>query len=128
MQLNWKIWFWDGSDFLTVTNLESKISDLPILPVVIIANIRRDHNGVRHCLEMKRNYYDYMPEDDEWWASTLSGHLNYIDFHRGNAATLRGGMVANSIFEKAYTLAKNDPEILKVTQQEFERDWEESSD
>lgn len=128
-RLEWKIWFWHKRYGLTThTNLDTELADLPILPVALIANIRRDINGTRFCIEHGRNYYCLIPYDNEWWASTLSGLTNYIDTYRGDAAILRGGMTPNAIFQQAYYEAKNDPEILEATVHEFERDREEGAD
>ncbi len=124
--LEWKIWFWNGKELVTVTNLQASLEELPILPVVIIANIRRDHNGYRRWFERGQNFYTHM-SNGEWWGASYSGLLNYIDFHRGsNFAVLRGGMVANDIYEEAYSLAKTDPEILEASQFHLQRDRNES--
>lgn len=133
-QLNWKIYFYDKREgIITKTNLDTDTLedgslDLPILPVILILNIRRDVNGTRFSMEARRNFYCLIAEDDEWWASTYSGLLNYIDFYRGNGAILRGGMVPNSLFHEAYEKAKIDPQILAVTQELFERDPGEAFD
>ena len=119
--LKWKIWFWNWHlGLITLTNLElaNGVVNLPILPVAIIINIRRDNNGTRWCMEFGRNFYCLV--GDEWWASTYSGLLNYIDFFRPGTI-LRGGMIPNQIFQEAYDQAKKDPEIQATTVHEFER-------
>lgn len=124
-ELLWKVFFYDRDKIVTRTNLDG-LADLPILPVVMIAIVRRDQNGTRICIEFGRNYYCLV--GDEWWASTLSGLLNYLDFNRGTAAVLRGGMVPNDVWQKTYKEVYEDPELLSVTKDWFERNRGEAED
>lgn len=126
-KLLWKIFFYDKDKIVTKTNIDTpNPADLPILPVIMVAGIRRDHNGARACIEFGRNYYCLV--GDEWWASTLSGLLNYLDFNRGTASVLRGGMVPNDVWQETYKKVFTDPEIVAVTQDWFERDPGEANE
>ena len=121
-RLLWKIYFWDRrKGVVTRTNLEiDSLEDLPILPVILIINIREDQHGLRACMEFGRNYYCLV--GNEWWSSSLSGLHNYVDFYRGDAAVLRGGMVENDLFAETMQASKEDKEILSAIYEWFERD------